>query len=116
MFFIIDIIPMIKCLKIFQGTCDTCHMSGEVKLLKSSQCLRLFFIPVIKWSNKYYLQPSCGTPIQIEEETAIALIHGKLDINQIHLEHAKSQQNICSRCGQPLKDEFDYCPYCGHKK
>ena len=33
MFFIVDIVPMIKVLRILQGTCDTCHMVGEVKLI-----------------------------------------------------------------------------------
>lgn len=115
MFLIIDIIPIIKCLKIFQGSCDTCHISGEVKLLKSYQCLRLFFIPTFKWGFKYYLQPACKTPIEIKEETAIELLHGNLSLNNLHLEHSKIEQYVCSQCGQPLRSEFDYCPYCGCK-
>lgn len=116
MFFIIDIIPMLKCMKVFQGTCDTCHIYGEVKLFKSYQCLRLFFIPILKWGTKYYLQPSCGTSIQVEEEAAIALLHGQLDINTLHLEHAVHQINVCHQCGHSLKEEYDYCPYCGYKR
>ena len=115
MFFIVDVIPMIKVLKILQGTCDTCHMIGEVKLIKSYQCLRLFFIPIFKWSIKYYLEPSCGTLIEIPETTAIQMLHGKLNLEKLHLEHLKQNSKVCSHCKQNLKEGFEFCPYCGYK-
>lgn len=116
MFFIIDIIPMLKYLSTYKGTCDTCQLIGEVKLIKSYQCLRLFFIPIFKWSIKYYLQPSCGVPVAVDEEVAIRLLHGDITINHLHLEHAVYNSNSCTQCGKQLEQSFEYCPYCGHRK
>ena len=118
MFFIIDIIPMVKILKTVQGTCDTCQLIGEINLIQTYQCLRLFFIPIFKWQVKYYLKHSCGGQTELTEEIALGILHGSISAENIHMSHIKSaiKQNhrVCEKCRRQLNAEFDYCPYCGY--
>jgi len=116
MFFIIDIIPMVKILKTIQGTCDTCQLTGEINLIKTYQCLRLFFIPIFKWQVKYYLKHSCGGQTELTEEIALGLLYGSISIENIHMSHIKQNRMFCEKCGKQLNAEFDYCPYCGNKQ
>lgn len=116
MFFIIDIIPMIKILKSINGTCDTCKLTGEINLIKTYQCLRLFFIPIFKWQVQYYLQHSCGGQTELTEEIALGLLHGSISVDNIHMSHDKQNHEICIKCGHKLDSDFEYCPYCGNKQ
>ena len=116
MFFIIDIIPMKKLLKTINGTCDTCQLTGEINLIKTYQCLRLFFIPIFKWQVNYYLQHSCGGQTELTEEVALGLLHGSISVDNIHISHIKQNYRICRKCNQQLDSEFEYCPYCGDRQ
>lgn len=115
MFFIIDIIPMVKILKTLNGTCDTCQVSGEIKIIKTYQCLRLFFIPIFKWQVQYYMQHSCGGQSELAEDAALELLHGSISLENIHMSHIKQDSMTCKKCGKQLEGEFAYCPYCGDK-
>ena len=143
MLFIMDILPMMKILKSFQGKCDTCQREGNIELIKTYQCFRLFFIPLFKWQVKYYLKHSCGGQIEVNEEVALRILHGIISTEHLHMEHEKvedeygqmqsndkqmaygqkenqqpSQVNdrCCSHCGKALETQFEYCPYCGMKR
>ena len=116
MLFIMDIIPMIKILKTFRGTCDTCQCEGTLELIKTYECFRLFFIPLFKWNVKYYLKHSCGGQATISEEIAIGILHGTIEMNNMHIEHEKLKSEHCSHCGHDLDSQFEYCPYCGQKR
>ncbi len=112
MIFIMDVVPMIKVLLKAQNKCHTCDCMGEIELIRICQCFRLFFIPLFKWHKKYYLKHSCGAQIEITEEVAMHIVTGQVDLSSMYFSH-KVDQNVCTHCGQPLKEGFAYCPYCG---
>lgn len=116
MLFIMDIIPMLKTLKSFNGKCDTCQCDGTIELIKAYQCFRLFFIPLFKWQVKYYLRHSCGGQVEISEEIAIGMLHGTISTEAMHMEHQVTDTNYCLKCGNYLDQQFEYCPYCGFKR
>lgn len=116
MLLIMDIIPLLKVLKTFKGTCDTCQCEGTIELVKTCQCFRLFFIPLLKWKTKYFLKHSCGGEVIISEEVAIGILHGTISIEAMHIEHQEVNQHKCLQCGQYLEYNFEYCPYCGFKR
>ena len=108
---------MVKVLKTIHGTCDTCELQGEINILKTYQCLRLFFIPIFKWQIRYFMQHSCGGQTELTEEIALGLLHGTISTDHLHMSHNnKSDHRICKNCSQILESEFEYCPYCGNKR
>ena len=113
MFLIMDIVPMLKVLLKIPGSCETCHTTGEIELIKTYECFRFFFIPLFKWHTKYYLRHSCGGQVPITEEVALNLLYGKLDLQTIKFEHTENIADQCLHCGHVLEKAFAYCPYCG---
>lgn len=108
MFLLMDIMPVDKELKIFQDTCQSCRRYGKIRLIKTSNCFRLFFIPIFQWGTVYNLEHDCGSRIQISEEDAIALLHAGVSLDSICVE----KPNRCTKCGRMLEPEFVRCPYC----
>ena len=93
MLLIMDIIPILKVLKHFSGSCDTCYCEGDIELIKTYQCFRLFFIPLWKWHVQYYLKHSCGGQIEISEEVALGILHGTVSTENMHIEHPQIKSN-----------------------
>lgn len=119
MLFIMDVLPMMKILRSFQGKCDTCQHEGTIELIKTYQCFRLFFIPLFKWQVKYYLKHSCGGQVEINEEVALKILHGMISTEHLHMEHGQPSQannRWCPHCGKALEPQFEYCPYCGKSR
>ena len=112
----IDIMPMVKVLKTIYGTCDTCQIKGDIKILKTYQCLRLFFIPIFKWQTRYFMQHSCGGQTELTEEIALGLLHGTISVDNLHMSHDLLNPNICKKCGKMLETGFEFCPYCGSQR
>lgn len=119
MFFIIDIIPGMKELKEWNKLCIRCKQIGNIKLIKVYQCLRLFFIPILKWKTRYYLTHSCGMQIELTEEDALAILYAgvplenileKIDIDTVQY------SSKCRNCQRELEPEYICCPYCGTRR
>lgn len=107
---------MLKLLKTFKGQCDTCECEGNIELIKSYQCLRLFFMPIFKWQVKYFLKHSCGGQIEISEEIAVGILHGTIQTEKFHMTHEAFNNLQCKYCGHVLERDFEYCPYCGKQR
>ncbi|WP_053985619.1 zinc ribbon domain-containing protein [Niameybacter massiliensis] len=116
MFFIIDIMPGLKVLKLLVGTCRSCHHNGDLELIKTYQCLRLFFIPVFKWHTRYFLRHSCGAMMAVSEEDAIAMLHAGIMPDQVQVEVMEKGPVRCATCGRILEEDFICCPYCGNNR
>lgn len=112
MFFIIDIMPGRKVLKVVQALCQNCSQYGEIRLVKTSQCLRLFFIPLFKWGAVYTLEHSCGAVMRVSEENAIGILHAGMSVEQVPVEVMHPGVRRCPKCGRVLEAEFVRCPYC----
>lgn len=98
--------------------CDECQSYGKYNVFVTYMVFRLFFIPLFKWNKQYYVQTTCCQTIyalnpeagrQIEKGMNYT-IHSSDLIKQSH-----TTVHICSNCGYKTKEDFDYCPKCGHK-
>lgn len=112
MFLFIDIMPRTKELKIIQETCPSCREYGDVHLVKTANCLRLFFIPIFSWGAIYTLMHDCGSRMIISEDDAIALMYAGVSFDQIAVEIALVGAHKCTKCGRILEADFLRCPYC----
>lgn len=113
MFFIIDMMPGLKQLGLYKGTCRVCGQYEELELFKTFQCLRLFFIPVFRWHNEYFIKHRCGAVMSLSEEDAIAIMHAGVLPDQVNLK-VIAKDRRCTSCGRQLQEDFVCCPYCGH--
>lgn len=113
MFFIIDIVPGLKVLSTFIGKCRACNSEGELELIRTYQCLRLFFIPLFKWHKKYYLRHSCGAMVALSEDEALKLLYAGATVEEIKTEEVYKGPKKCPKCGQLLEESYQFCPYCG---
>ena len=116
MFFIIDVIPGMKILKVLQGTCRSCGQIGSLELIKTYQCLRLFFIPIFKWHTEYFIRHSCGAMMAVTEDDAIAMMYAGVIPDSIQMDVVRTGSKKCRACGRALEDDFICCPYCGSKR
>lgn len=116
MFIFIDAIPLLKEIKSIRTTCNACNRVGEIKLMKSYHCLRLFFLPIWKWNVHYYLlHEACGVQVEISEEDAILIQYKDKNPSSCQVINSIPTQLQCDNCGEILENSYDYCPYCGQK-
>ena len=117
MFIFIDITTLSKVIKRQVDFCITCQCNRELSIFKTYQCLRIFFIPLWHWGEKYYvLDEICKTTYQIKEEDAILVQYDKKDISTCTLEEVYEMSAKCSLCHKALEHDFVFCPYCGGKR
>lgn len=80
MFFIMGIYDRIKELN-YHGDMEVCPRCGRYcsyKVFMTYMCLSLFFIPVLKWGRKYYVETSCCKGMtQLKDETGKRLQRGE---------------------------------------
>lgn len=122
MFFMMGITQGRKNLEFYQMViCDRCGKYGRYNVFMTYTVLSLFFIPVLKWGKKYFVQMSCcETVYQLNPDVGRRIEHGER--TEIHPEDMKSvngQNDIrrkrCDQCGFSTEEEFIYCPKCGKK-
>lgn len=106
-------------------TCKKCQSTTSGRLIKSYNFFHIFFIPLFKWNESYYiLCNNCRTVFLIPKEKGKAIEQGEnieltyWDMQEIHDEYSDSNSythgnKICSSCGNEVNKDFKYCPYCG---
>lgn len=101
--------------------CDRCGQYGRYKVYMTYMVLSLFFIPIFKWSKKYYVETSCcGTVYQIHSELGRRIEHGEeVELQPDDLERigVRSYSVIkrCDACGFQTEEDYEYCPKCGKR-
>ncbi len=99
--------------------CPECGSFGRFDVYMVYSCFSAFFIPLIRWGKKYYVQLSCCQSLYaLREETGRAIEHGdKVIISQSDLTPilAGKKTKYCPNCHYELNDGFEYCPKCGTK-
>lgn len=108
-------------------TCKCCNRTISGELIKSYQFFHFFFIPIFKWSERFYLIcNNCnmiytiplekGKKIETGEDSSITY----WDLNEAGYNHYRDNNNneystktICKRCGEEINESFKYCPNCG---
>lgn len=122
MFFIMGITQGRKDLEYNQLIiCSHCGSYGRYQVYMTYMCLSLFFIPVIKWSKRYYVQTSCcGTVYELDPEVGKRIARGEEieirpeDLAEIQAGY-KSTVKRCENCGYETSEDFEYCPKCGRR-
>ena len=121
MFFIMGITDGQKELNYDSGgmnICSSCGAYCRYRIYCTYMCLSLFFIPVYKWSKKYYAEcSSCGTVFSFNNAIGKRIEHGEqITLSSENFESTDFHTNpnkCCSRCGYIADSDFDYCPKCG---
>ena len=107
--------------------CGACGSYGRYQVYITYMCLSLFFIPIIKWSKKYYVQTTCcqslyvldpeigkriqrGEPVDIRPEDMTLIQRGT---NGYRGWQNPPCRHVCPACGYETEEDFPYCPKCG---
>lgn len=96
--------------------CGFCTELSKARLVKTYKCFHLFFIPIFRWKEQYYvICEECNSLYEIP------LIKGKkLEKNEEEnishwdlkaVEHFSEM--ICPHCKRAIENTFKFCPYCG---
>lgn len=123
MFFVFGINNQFKELNINQNIfCNVCGNYGHYKAFVTHMVFSIFFIPIIKWNKKYYIQTSCcETVYEISKDTGKKLECGENisvyeeDIIDIKQYGSINHMKICPNCQNKIEHDFLYCPICGKK-
>ena len=119
MFFIFGISNKEKELDFRQATeCPSCGVYGSLEAFMVYNYFSLFFIPIFRWSKRYFIKSTCcGSIYTIEKDLGRAIERGdKPHISPSDLTPLASNYNrgrSCNNCGYPLDPGFEYCPKCG---
>ena len=94
--------------------CPCCGRYTQAKLVMEYSYFHLFFLPLFKFSKKFFVLPSCGCSVyEADAEYANELqTAAYIDMNRLTL---ISRRNICRSCMREVGNEFSFCPYCGSR-
>ncbi|KYH29340.1 MULTISPECIES: zinc ribbon domain-containing protein [Clostridium] len=106
--------------------CKKCGAMTAYKMIKTYNVFHIFFIPIIKWGEKYFLKSRCcDTIFEISGELGRELEQDeKVHIDDNELREIYSNYNNefynkkeirCRNCGSEVDSSFKYCPNCGEK-
>ncbi|PHV71702.1 hypothetical protein CS063_03840 [Sporanaerobium hydrogeniformans] len=117
MFIFIDITTLQKEVKRLMGRCHGCGQQGSLVLVKTYQCLRVFFIPIWHWGTRYFLvDQSCGKRYEISEEDGVLLTYDKKGVEACRPLQIEQMPLSCPSCQRILDRDYDFCPYCGARR
>lgn len=101
--------------------CDRCGRYGHYQVFMTYTVLSLFFIPILKWNKRFYVQTSCcQTVYELSPEIGKRIARGEsLELRPEDLTIIKSRSRYqnpirtCLGCGYSTDQDFDFCPKCG---
>lgn len=107
--------------------CGACGSYGRYQVYITYMCLSLFFIPILKWSKRYYVRTSCCQSLyELDPEVGKQIQHGESveirpeDMTLIRRENSgcrgwqnSPRRHVCPACGYETEEDFAYCPKCG---
>lgn len=121
MFFIFGISQGEKKLDYIQTMlCSSCGQFGRLELYMTYTYFSLFFIPIFRWSKKYYIKSTCcNTLYEIDCELGKRLHRGEGSVREEDLRTVygkeASDKKRCPVCGYYSVPEYSYCPRCGNR-
>jgi len=99
--------------------CKSCGRMTSYKFIKTYSYFEIFFIPIFKWSERYYLiSKCCGSLFELSKEEGEQLAKGddsildKLNITIVE-DNSRCGKLMCHNCGKEVDESFEFCPYCG---
>lgn len=100
--------------------CQGCGQEGKYELWMDYWSLSVFFIPILKWGRSYRLySPCCQGWHRLEAEIGRQLVRGlktKVEPEDLLEAETSDERRRCAYCAQELKEDYPYCPYCGHEQ
>lgn len=95
----------------------SCGKFGRGTFFVEYLVFSIFFIPIIKWNKKYFVEYNCcGSIYRINSEIGKKIERGEnINLSDDDL-HLITTHEICENCGSKLDRNYDFCPYCGHKR
>lgn len=101
--------------------CGHCGKYGHLEVYMVYSYLSLFFIPVLKWGRRYYVQTTCcETTVELEAEQGRQIARGEITslpesiIPRIY-EYQASSRKHCGSCGFETEEDYQFCPKCGER-
>lgn len=98
--------------------CPHCGKFGRYEVIMEYMCLSLFFIPILKWNRRYYVESSCcGNSYSISNEFGDRIARGEqINLTEQDLQLIQSRglyfTRRCPNCGFETQEDFEYCPRC----
>ena len=119
-FAIMGINDEVKQLPFHKNTvCKNCGRYSSLNGFMTCSVFSVFFIPLIRFSKKYYLKASCcGTVFEVDAEKGRKMEYGQsVDFSDSELKATfhHSSPFCCPSCGYLLADDHIFCPRCGRK-
>jgi hypothetical protein len=104
--------------------CGLCGGYGRYQVFMTYSYFSIFFIPIIKWDRRYYVQMSCCNTIyelntekgkQLSRKESIEITEQDLTILETGRRTSQWNQRSCANCGYATEEDFEYCPKCGQR-
>lgn len=114
-FGIFGIQDRIKQIKEFSNIICVCGRYTRMQLAERYTYFHIFFIPVIKWNRKYFVEARCcGRVFEVPEDYKDEIM--KADVPDLsRLKEMEAPYIICPECAHKVDSNYMYCPYCGRK-
>lgn len=116
MFLIAGIHPKLDRLGNVAGECPVCSARDKLFLLKQSQALRLFFVPVFRFGGKYLATcGQCASVMELPKEAGRRVERdSSVTLSARELRVLKNNAGPrCPQCGRRTCREHAHCPDCG---
>lgn len=113
--------------------CGVCGSYGRYQVYVTYMCLSLFFIPVLKWGKKYYVETSCCHSLyELDTQAGRRIWRGEQseirpeDLTLIRRGNGgyggawqgqmnRNSSRFCPLCGYETVEDFEFCPKCGSR-
>lgn len=120
MFFMMGIMPGEKEIAYNRAVyCAGCGAYSRYMVYMTYSVLSLFFIPVFKFSKKYYVRSRCCNKVYLlDAEIGKRIAKGKdVEITREMLTPMDSgfSAKKCNQCGYSTYEDFEFCPKCGNR-
>lgn len=103
--------------------CSRCGAYGRYQVFMTYMYFSFFFIPLLKWNKRFYVQMSCCHAVyELNPEIGRRLLRGEdLEIQESDLTLVQdgtgnpwNRGKKCPHCGFETEEDFSYCPKCGN--
>ena len=101
------------------GECPGCGRLTQYRVFMKQSCFHIFFIPLIRWNKRYYVETKCcGRIYELDPEIGESIARGentKIFRGDLRFERKGHGLTSCPNCGTPISTTFEYCPKCGKR-
>jgi len=97
--------------------CPSCGRLARYDIHKVYRYLHVFFIPTIRWNQRYLARTSCcGSLFELDPEVGREFERNpNTDIRAENLRpiYGSMPYKYCPNCKAEVPVEYSFCPYCG---